>query len=176
MDYIDRIWQDLVSLIKISFKYLFFLEKQRTFTLPGHPVFSGVWVAHSLCFFVALFQFLHVLCCVCVFSMSGLCPWITLFWLPLEPWFHWLLFKCMFFKEHFCIYLLLRLIIRRFYLFIIIIYHLIFYIVLFNHLKTPVYFLCLKRVEINGWPGRRVKVSAKLTPHKWLIHLSQLIY
>ena len=28
---------------------------------------------------------------VCVFSLSGLCPWVAFFWFPLESWFPWLL-------------------------------------------------------------------------------------
>ena len=30
-------------------------------------------------------------CCVCLFSMSGHCPWITCLWFLLESWFPWLL-------------------------------------------------------------------------------------
>ena len=60
-----------------------FLEKLRTLTLPVHlfhaPSISEVWVSHS-----------HQLLCmyyfVCLFSMSGPCPWITFFWFQLESW------------------------------------------------------------------------------------------
>ena len=31
-----------------------------------------------------LYWLFYVLCCLCLFSMSGLCPWITLFGFPLE--------------------------------------------------------------------------------------------
>ena len=66
------------------------LEKLRMVTLLVHlvhaPSFSEVWVAHLL-------LLLCVLCWVCLFSMSGLCPWITFFWLLLEPWVPWLLFQ-----------------------------------------------------------------------------------
>ena len=36
------------------------------------------------------------------FSMSGLRPWIALFWFPLESWFNWLLFHRFFITWHHC--------------------------------------------------------------------------
>ena len=44
-----------------------------------------------VCYFVCII--LVNLCCVCLFSMSGRCPWITFRWFSLESWFHWLLFQ-----------------------------------------------------------------------------------
>ena len=62
------------------------------------PVFSGVWVAHLLCYIlvsyigsILIIMFFAV--SVCLFSMFGLCPWITFFWFPLESWFPCLLFQ-----------------------------------------------------------------------------------
>ena len=35
---------------------------------------------------------IKLLCCVYLFSLSGVCPWITFCWFPLEFWFPWILF------------------------------------------------------------------------------------
>ena len=56
------------------------------------PVLSGVRVSY-LHLLICTCMYYFVLCCVCVFSMSGLCPWITFIWFSLESWFHWLLFQ-----------------------------------------------------------------------------------
>ena len=40
-----------------------------------------------------LFCSLYGLCCVCLFSMSYLFPWVIFFWFQLGSWFPWLLFK-----------------------------------------------------------------------------------
>ena len=62
-----------------------FLEKQRTLTLPMHLVtwstllvFSGVRIAHLL-LLLSVYYFSYFIFFVCLFSMSGLCPWITFF-------------------------------------------------------------------------------------------------
>ena len=74
-----------------------FLEKQRTLTLPLQLFHAPSFYWSPICSFtlVTLYVLLwlfYVLCCVCLFSMSALCPWVTFLWFPLEPWFPWLLF------------------------------------------------------------------------------------
>ena len=56
-----------------------FLEKQRTLTLPVQLVHAPSFMLGPSCSFTfvtfyALFQLRYVLCCVGLFSMSGLCP------------------------------------------------------------------------------------------------------
>ena len=59
------------------------------------PLFSGVRIVHCLLlqwmYYFGYFMFFVL--CVCLFSMSGLCPWITFFWFPLEFWFPDYFFK-----------------------------------------------------------------------------------
>ena len=45
------------------------------------------------CYFVCIILITLCFCCDCLFSMSGLCSWITLIWFPLASWFPWLLFQ-----------------------------------------------------------------------------------
>ena len=70
-----------------------FLEKHRTLTLPVHLVHSPIFseFAHLLLFVRVILVILCYLLCVPVF-LSGLNPWTTFFWLPLESWIPWLLF------------------------------------------------------------------------------------
>ena len=67
-------------------------------TLPVHLVhaLSFLWTSSCSFTFVALyvlFWFFYVLCCVYLFSLSGLCPWITFFWFLLQSCFPWLQFN-----------------------------------------------------------------------------------
>ena len=61
---------------------------------PG-PCSSFYWILSCSFTFVALyvlFWLFHLLCCVYMVSMSGLCPWVIFFWFPLESWLPWLLY------------------------------------------------------------------------------------
>ena len=64
------------------------LEKQKTLpyrcTWSMPPVFVESELLIYFCYFVyiILFTLCSLLCCR--FSMTGLCPWITFFWFPLE--------------------------------------------------------------------------------------------
>ena len=66
-----------------------FLGKAEEVYPTGEPgPCSQVLVESALliyfCYFVCFIWLFYVLCSVCLFSMSGLYPWITLFWFPLE--------------------------------------------------------------------------------------------
>ena len=54
------------------------------------PVFSGVELFIYFVTLYVLFWLYYVLCYLCLFSMSGLWPWLTFFWYPPESWFPWL--------------------------------------------------------------------------------------
>ena len=49
------------------------------------------WTSFTFVALYVLFWLFHVLCCVCLFSLSSLCPWISFLLFPLESWFVWLL-------------------------------------------------------------------------------------
>ena len=72
----------------------FFVYPDLDFLWAARWVFLGkqffvVRVTHFLLYvFICLF---YVLCCVCLVSMSGRCPWITFF--LFQSWFPWFLFK-----------------------------------------------------------------------------------
>ena len=51
-----------------------------------------VWFSFTFVALNVLFCLFYVLCCDCLLSMSGFCPWITFFWFLLESWYPWLLF------------------------------------------------------------------------------------
>ena len=75
---------------------LVLLEKQMTLIIPLYLVHALKFYCPS-CFFTfvtsyVLFWLFYVLRCVCLFSLTGLYPWFTFFWFPLESWFTWWLF------------------------------------------------------------------------------------
>ena len=53
-----------------------FLEQHLTLTLPEHLVHASTLQCNPL---FGLFQLFYVRCCVCLFFLSGRCPWIQLF-------------------------------------------------------------------------------------------------
>ena len=44
-------------------------------------------IQDTSCKILFVINSIYILCCVRLFSLSGLCPWITLFWFPLKSWF-----------------------------------------------------------------------------------------
>ena len=101
-----RVWCSHLTLQNEGVKKLEFSIKtnfhvNRTLTLPVHQVLaSSFWWSLSFSFtFVTLyvlFWLFTVLCCMYLFAMSGLYPWITFFWFPSESCFPWLLFVGLF--------------------------------------------------------------------------------
>ena len=57
----------------------------------AHGSFSKFLVEYELLAFFSFvcvcFCLVHALCYICLFSMSGHCPWVTFFLFPLESWF-----------------------------------------------------------------------------------------
>ena len=62
--------------------------------------------------FVTLYALFYVLWCMCQFSMSGLCPWMTFFLFPLKSWCTWLLLHKQLFWSCRNISLLLRVVVN----------------------------------------------------------------
>ena len=90
--YADFVWRStLKSLLQTLWSSLWTRRLLRCIHRSMLSVNDGVRVAHLLFYLYVLFCLFYVPCCVCLFSMSGLCPLNTFFWFPLESWFSWLL-------------------------------------------------------------------------------------
>ena len=80
------------------------LEKTETLILPVHLVHDPrpLWSPSCSFTLVTLYLFsllFYILCCVCLLSMSNLCPSIKFCWFSLESWYPWILVHLLLFVQ-----------------------------------------------------------------------------